>query len=104
MKKSKGKIFFNIIIAICIIAVIGILGYLAFDYIYNYFVTKEAAAAVETFENTIVVAIDDEENIQEEQPNQQEPVAQNTTKKTSTVSYKNYNMVGSIQIPKTKVK
>lgn len=104
---QKGKTFFNIIIIITVIALISVIGYLAYYYISNYIALKQAEKAVDEFENElIVVAIDDEENAQNEIQNEQTPQTnQSTTNKTtSKVSYKGYSMIGTIQIPKTKVK
>lgn len=104
---QKGKKFFNIIIIITTIALISVIGYLAYYYISNYIALKEAEKAVDEFENeVIVVAIEDEENKQNEVQDEQTPQTnQGTTNKTtSKVSYKGYSMIGTIQIPKTKVK
>ena len=104
---QKGKTFFNIIIIITVIALISVIGYLTYYYISNYIALKQAEKAVDEFENeVIVVAIDDEENAQNEIQNEQTPQTnQSTTNKTtSKVSYKGYSMIGTIQIPKTKVK
>lgn len=109
---QKGKKFFNIIIIITVIALISVIGYLAYYYISNYIALKEAEKAVEEFENeVIVVAIEDEEiqeNVQNEVQTVQtpQPTPQTTTsnKTSSKVSYKGYSMIGTIQIPKTNVK
>ena len=104
---QKGKKFFNIIIIITIIALISVIGYLAYYYISNYIALKEAEKAVDEFENeVIVVAIEDEGNNQTETQNNQTPQTNQgaTNKTTSKVSYKGYSMIGTIQIPKTKVK
>lgn len=107
---QKGKKFFNIIIIITIIALISVVGYFAYYYISNYIALKQAEKAVDEFENeVIVVAIEDEENNQNDEQNDQTlqspQTNQGTTnKKTSKVSYKGYSMIGTIQIPKTKVK
>ena len=102
---QKGKKIFNIIIIITIIALISIIGYLAYYYISKYIAVKQAEKAVDEFENeVIVVAIEDEDK--NETQNEQKPQTnQNNTNKTSSkVSYKGYSMIGTIQIPKTKVK
>ena len=63
---QKGKMFFNIIIAITVIAFISVGGFLLYYHISNYFALKEAEEAVAEFENNIiVVALDENENIQE---------------------------------------
>ena len=85
---QKGKTFFNIIIIITVIALISVIGYLAYYYISNYIALKQAEKAVEEFEDeVIVVAIDDEENIQNEIQNEQTPQTnQSTTNKTTSCS------------------
>lgn len=103
---QRGKKFFNIIIIITIIALISFISYIAYYYISNYISLKEAEKAVEEFENqVIVVAIEDEEqNTQNEQV--QTPTNNETTNKKTTkpITHKGYSMIGTIQIPKTKVK
>ena len=110
---KKGKTFFNIIIIITMLTLIFFVGYISYYYISKYLALKEAEKAVEEFENdVIVVAIEGEENVQnvikEETPinqnvnNTQNKVTSNQT--SSKVTYKGYSMIGTIQIPKTKVK
>ena len=105
--QNKGKKFFSIFITILVVIILSLVGYLAYYYITNYLVLKEAEEAVEVFEEQV-------ENIPEE-PVEQENVVQEetpttpvqTTNKTSSKNvstYRGYNMVGTIQIPKTKVK
>ena len=105
--QSKGKKFFSIFITILVVIILSLVGYLAYYYITNYLLLKEAEEAVEVFEEQV-------ENIPEE-PIEQENVVQEetpttpvqTTNKTSSKNvstYRGYNMVGTIQIPKTKVK
>lgn len=105
---QKGKRFFNIIIIIAIIALISIVSYVLYYCISNYLAVKEAEQAVEEFENSvIVVAIEEEKQEQNEVENQQvsKPNQTQTTNKTSSkVSYRGYSMIGTIQIPKTKIK
>ena len=109
-KWQKGKIFFNIVIIITALALISVVGYVLYYYISNYIDVKQAEEAVAEFENEVlVVAIENEEENQVPQINQEPQSNQNqsqtTTKKTtSKVSYRGYSMIGTIQIPKTKVK
>lgn len=107
---QKGKRFFNVVITITAIALICVISYALYYYISNYLAVKEAENAVEEFENEVlVVAIDnEEENVQEEQNTvdnlPQTNTPQTTNKTTSKTRYKGYSMIGTIQIPKTKVK
>lgn len=109
--RNKGKVFFNIIIAISIIALISVLGYVAYYYISNYIALKEAEEAVAEFEESvIVVEVEDEseENVQEptvvEGPKEQPQTLSNNKNPGNASSNKDYKVIGVIQIPKTKVK
>lgn len=115
--KNSYKIFLNILITVLLIAGIGVAVYLGYDYISNLILTKEAEEAVEAFEQevkenaSIVVEIVDN-SVNEQETNTvtntitNTDASSNTTSKasTSTSKYKNYTIVGSIQIPKTKIK
>ena len=107
---DKGRTFFGILLTIIIIVTLALLGYLAYDYISKYLISQEAAKVVDEFENEIeniiTVEISDEnETINEEIPNNN-TVNTNSrpTNQTSNVKYRGYNVIGTIQIPKTKVK
>ena len=103
---DKGRKVFGIIFIIILLVVVVLGGYLLYDYISTKINAKEAAEVVDLFENTvIVVAIDDEDenNTIEEDPTP--TISTGTTKKkTSSVSYKGYPVIGAIQIPKINVK
>lgn len=103
---NGGRRFFTILLVIITIVVIGLVGYLAYDYISNYLIAKDAAKTVDEFENQIIVVAVDDENTVDEVTNTtvETPSNNNNTNKTSTVKYKGYNVIGTIQIPKTKVK
>ena len=107
---NKGRKFFGILLTIIIIVTIALLGYLAYNYISNFIISKEAASVVDEFEekveDIITVEIEDEEintNKIEETINNTNTNSVATVPKTN-VKYKNYNVIGTIQIPKTKVK
>lgn len=102
---NGGRTFFSILLVVISIVVIGLVGYLAYDYISNYLIAKDAAKTVDEFENQIiVVAVDDENTVDDVTNTTVETPSNNNTNKTSTVKYKGYNVIGTIQIPKTKVK
>ena len=111
--KKQYKMFLNILITLLVVAGIGILGYLAYDYLSKLILTKEAEAAVDDFLKTVEQATNFEEqnviviDVSEENNNEIENTIQNTSTNTtqkSTPTYKNFNIIGSIQIPKTKIK
>ncbi len=102
---NKGRKFFSILLTIVSIITIALLTFLAYKYISNYILTKEASDIVDQFENSIItVAIDDENTniVQNEETPQNINNLGNKT--TSRVTHKGYDVIGSIQIPKTKVK
>lgn len=124
MKKSY-KAFLNIMIIAFAIAIIGIVGYLIYDYVSNMILKNEAEAAVDEFEKMIaeqgpiVVEVEDEniqvntnqniENLNNDNNNANNNSGRTVSTTTSnssnkTVKYKTYNIVGTIQIPKTKIK
>ena len=50
---NKGKRAFSIIIGILIVIILGIVGFLAYYFITNYLVLKEAEDAVDSFEEIV---------------------------------------------------
>lgn len=108
---NKGKRAFSIIIGILIVIILGIVGFLAYYFITNYLVLKEAEEAVDSFEEIVEELPKEnviENTVVEPQNNQTVTTTQNKTttsgRRTTTSSYRGYNMIGTIQIPKTKVK
>lgn len=103
---NKGKKFFEILLIIVILVVICLIVYLMYNFISNYLISKEAGEIVDEFEeqvnNIISVEIEDEENNISE--NTETNNTTTGTKGTTQITYKNYNVIGTIQIPKTKVK
>lgn len=107
---KKGNVFFSIIIIISVIAFVSAFGYMAYYYISNFIAVKQAEEAVDLFEqevakNVITVEIDEneEESIVQEEPTA--PAKTQTSNKNNTYStYKGYSVIGTIQIPKTKIK
>lgn len=105
---QKGKKFFNIIIIIITLALISAVGYIAYYYISDYISLKEAEQAVDEYEKQVIVVEFDEnqQNNNEQVPNEpnEQQTTTSSTKKSSGVYYKNYSMIGTIHIPKTRVK
>ena len=108
---NKGKRAFSIIIGILIVIILGIVGFLAYYFITNYLVLKEAEDAVDSFEEIVEELPEEniiENTVVEPQNNQTGTTTQNKTTtsgtRKTTSSYRGYNMIGTIQIPKTKVK
>ena len=118
--KSKYGIFLNILLTILLILAIGIIGYIAYEHISHYILTKEAEEAALLFEsqfegikeeenknqNAIIVDIANNEVTNNEQVQNQinNTSTPNTIIDTNSATYKGYKVVGSIQIPKTNIK
>ena len=103
---NGGRKFFTILFIIIILIVVGLIGYLIYDYLNNYFMNKEAEQAVQEFEEYFDVSnIGDEQPIEEpdEEPQDEEPTT-TTKKKNTTTTYKGYTMIGTIHIPKTNIR
>lgn len=107
---KKGNIFFNIIIIISIIAFICVFAYMLYYHISNYIELKQAEKEVDLFEqqvsqnDIITVDVNDVTNEENVVTNPQSNPVQTTNKKRVTVKHKGYTVIGTIQIPKTKVK
>lgn len=50
---DKGRKFFTVLLIVLTVATVFLLGYLAYKYISNYILTKEAAKVVEEFESEV---------------------------------------------------
>ena len=109
---KKGKILFNIIIGITIAGLVSAICYGLYYFISNYMAVKEAEEAVDKFEREVMVlALDDEEQqeVQDPEPEpeaeeEEEPVQTTRRSSSSSTYYRGYDMIGTIQIPKIKVK
>lgn len=117
--ETRYSKFLTMLLIIIIIGIIGLLGYLAYDYFKSTSINKEAADFVQTFTDT------SEETINETNTNSNTSSDQNVTENentsneieiedinpsnpsggtsSGTTKYKGYNVLGTIQIPKTNV-
>ena len=107
--QKKGSLFFNIIIIVTVIALLGLGGYAAYYYISNATAVKEAEDAVDEFERRVIlVALENEKEntVQVPQVVEEEDEEEETTtsQRSYSTTYRGYNMVGTMQIPKTKIK
>lgn len=112
MGRKYGKVL-TIILIIIIISVIALLAYLGYDYFSKYNTEKDAENAVDTFIST---ATDTPTATNEDNLNNSTEIASNnllnntnTTNTTNSRSatkpkYKGFNMIGTIEIPKTGAK
>lgn len=103
---KKYNSILTIILIISIIAIIILLGFWIYDTYTKNKIEKDALTAIEEFNNQIIV----QENtniVEENQEIEAEPEETTTNNKTNTSSsgqkYKNFTILGQIEIPKTKV-
>ena len=99
VKKTYKKIL-SILSILIIIAIIILLGILAYNIYLNYTITDDADEFVDDFDAILEEATEEEENEDDTSSNSK------TTTSTSTkkVTYKGYEVLGTIEIPKTNVK
>lgn len=123
MFDSKYSKFLTVILIVVIIAIVGLLGFLGYDAFTKHTINSESEDAVSRFEEELNKLTDS--NIVEEpytntdtnvevNLNTIEPevdlntIVENTTtgesSSGSSVQYKGYNVIGTIEIPKTDIK
>lgn len=110
MFESKYSTFLTVLLIIIIIAVIGLLGYLGYSYYNNYIISTDSDKFVENFIEEIKDDSETEKNNDEITDNNLSEAidaidsigSSSTTKKT--VKYKGFNVLGTIEIPKTNIK
>ena len=113
MFESKYSKVLTIILAIVIIAILALLGFLGYDIYQKYFIESEAAAFVENFEKE---KEDENKDNKEEQNQVADENANNPLDQLGKTpgtgensgntkpTYKGFNMVGTMVIPKTNFK
>lgn len=110
MFNSKYSKVLTIILVVVIIAVIGLLGFLAYDVYKKYMIDDEAGTAVSEFENQFATNsfVNDVSNVEAIDPlldlNSMNEGNNTVTSNGNKVMYKGYEVIGTIEIPKTNVK
>ena len=119
MEKGYNTVL-TIILVISIVAIIVLIGFWGYDAFMKYKTEQEALKAIEEFQNMIMqnqnnTSVQNEvvQNVIQQEPLEQEPEQQPITNtNTPTTSngnngnynkYKNFTILGQIEIPKTKV-
>lgn len=109
MGKKYNSVLTGILV-ISIIAIVILLGFWIYDIYTKNKIEKDALTAIEEFNNNIAIQENVVSNEEPELEQEPEQVPEETTNKnTSTTSgssgqkYKNFTILGQIEIPKTKV-
>lgn len=104
MEGKYSKVL-TILLIIIIVGIVGLLGYLAYNYFKESSVDQEAAEFVQTFTNT-----NGDDIISSEEPTDSNEIGdikvdevEGTGSSSKKKTYKGYNVLGTIQIPKTNI-
>ena len=108
MFETKYSKFLTVLLIIIIVAVIGLLGYLGYSYYKSYTIDKDAEEATTGFleETTGNVTSTQNENTNEAGNISENIAAANLSNVNggTTKTYKGFEMIGTIEIPKTGAK
>lgn len=120
MFDSRYSNFLTVLLIIIIIAVFALLGYLGYDYYQKYYITKSSSDFVDAFPDVIGSTENEEnkeENKEENNTEEQNVVIDNSvfeqiegvskgnaTSTTKKVQYNGFDVLGTIEIPKTGIK
>lgn len=108
MFNSKYSNVLTILLIIVIIIIIGLIGFLGYDFYRKYYIDKDAQDFMSQYEeqtkntvtadngNTVTTIIDP--------LNEVETPTNNNTNSTKKYTYKGFNVLGTIEIPKTNIK
>lgn len=109
MFNSKYSNFLTIVLVIVIVAIVGLVIFLGYDMYRKYYIEKEAEDFLSQYEETVqntlenTVAVDTEPVVIET-VNQIESTNPSGNSTSNVKTYKGFNVLGTIEIPKTGVK
>lgn len=110
---SKYSNVLTIILIVVIVAILGLIAFLGYDFYRKYYIDKEAEEFMSQYENQLGNTISDDNTIGDNTISTMiDPVNEITPPTTSGGSsgsekvptYKGYNVLGTIEIPKTGIK
>lgn len=113
MFESKYSKFLTVLLIVVIIAIVGLLAFFGYDLYQKYFITKDTSEYVDAFLQDAVDENIVDTNTDTNTQDSENPFAQiqstNTTTSSSSSSgkkptYKGFNVLGTIEIPKTNIK
>ena len=111
IENNKFDKVLTVLLIIIVVALIVAAGFWGFDIFQKYYINKNANEAVDEFDkkidelnNTDLEVVNDTENSNEENTtsNSSKKKSSTSTKK-ATMKYKGYDVIGKIEIPKTRV-
>ena len=105
MMERKYSKFLTVLLIVIIVAVIGLLGFLGYNYYKNYKTKDDANKFVSTFTEEVETNNTTKTNTVDstEIADGVESTITGTSTSGKTKTYKGYNVIGSIEIPKTNI-
>ena len=109
MFNSKYSNVLTVLLVIVIIAILGLIAFLGYDIYRKYYIDKDAEDFMERYEQQIrnTTISENTTGIMENvfiDPGNEIPSTTSGNNKTSNYTYKGFNVLGTIEIPKTGIK
>lgn len=103
---SKYGNLLTVILVIAIVAIIGIIGFIGYNIYKKYYIEKGAEEAVAQFEDLVGDgnSVDDNSTTNNDEINGINDEEESTTSAKGKTTYKGFNVVATIQIPKINLK
>ena len=105
MFESKYSKLLTVLLVIVIIAIVGLLAFFGYDLYQKYFITKDTSEYVDSFLQDAVNENGDYSNVAVSDNPLDKIESTNTTSSSGKMpTYQGFNVLGTIEIPKTNVK
>ena len=108
IENNKFNKILTVLLIIIFVAIVVVLGFFGFDFFQKVYINANANEAIEEFDNKILELqqSNNNENIVENTVQNENNTNNNTSSgssKSASMQYKGYDVIGKIQIPKTKL-
>ena len=100
MFESKYSGFLTVLLIVIIVGIVGVLGFLGFTFLRKYNTDKAASDAVDAF----IEDVSDKDDVEVEEADSIDDVSETPIASSGTRKLNGYNIMGTIEIPATKVK
>ena len=100
MFESKYSGFLTVVLVVILVGIVGILGFIGFSYYRKVTIDKQASDAVDTF----IEEVSDKKEETDNEETEISDVDEATIASSGTKQLNGYNIMGTIEIPATKVK
>lgn len=109
IENKKFNKILTVLLIIIFVAIVVVLGFFGFDFFQKVYINANANEAIEEFDNKIIELqqSNNNENIVENtvvgENNTNNNTSSSGSSKSASMQYKGYDVIGKIQIPKTKL-